>query len=666
MTTIYPNNYDSEATMPTVRNDVIAVLMEDLHPDGTYISVDSPELFSPSGGFCTVYSFHDSIHAEERAATYSYSSISGNKLIGINGLRHSSITRARGCKVYGNIMAEHREAITDAALNLQHDLGHVGTDDKSTIEWFANLFVNTIKKPKVWFDIGPSSTGFVYMPFRFKDQTYRLQSWQSVSWEWSFGDGTNSDEQHPTHVYERPGKYDVTLKVTNDYGVGVATVKGCITVQGVMPESCDTTIDPSNAVAGETVVTMSCRPAVTTDSRNPVNRVEWITGQDNDEPLVGTFVRAVFEQAGIFTPEVTQRTIYGNFSSHTAESINVIERGSAWLMIQEHFSPRASVDEMMPSSKTWKVARNDFPAPRDWSLAGDVPERMEDFLFSGGMHDFPGTFESLLLYASSPTTMEYGEYDALSGTYRHIGSRSRGWGWTSSRINTKDEDPIQSQQVYILFGRSNPQSPSDSDLLTVEHYGMNTRTWETLSIMSSTETVDDEDTMRDLSETPSGNKPRRWRSANWREKIYVLGSTSSDVMNRFTSFKPSTRTWRAFNEPSISKRSIDLDECTVFSLSNGLYFADNRRFLVSYDPDSDVWKSIGGEPLWSRGSQAKDVDPSMLLKSAYMSATPKMGNTKAYITPFGRDSFVEFNEGARTSSLLPYRRQGHVSAMAMM
>jgi len=38
------------------------------------------------------------------------------------------------------------------------------------------------------------------------------------SWHWDFGDGNTSIEQNPTHVYETPGNYTVTLNVTDDSG----------------------------------------------------------------------------------------------------------------------------------------------------------------------------------------------------------------------------------------------------------------------------------------------------------------------------------------------------------------------------------------------------------------------------------------------------------------
>ena len=39
-----------------------------------------------------------------------------------------------------------------------------------------------------------------------------------VSWIWDFGDGDTSYVQHPTHIYDIPGLYDVKLEIENDIG----------------------------------------------------------------------------------------------------------------------------------------------------------------------------------------------------------------------------------------------------------------------------------------------------------------------------------------------------------------------------------------------------------------------------------------------------------------
>ncbi|QMU29946.1 S8 family serine peptidase [Adhaeribacter radiodurans] len=55
----------------------------------------------------------------------------------------------------------------------------------------------------------PGANGRVH----FTDQTVGAKQWN-----WNFGNGTYSQEQNPTIQYTQPGKYLVTLQVTNQYG----------------------------------------------------------------------------------------------------------------------------------------------------------------------------------------------------------------------------------------------------------------------------------------------------------------------------------------------------------------------------------------------------------------------------------------------------------------
>jgi PKD repeat protein len=38
------------------------------------------------------------------------------------------------------------------------------------------------------------------------------------SWNWDFGDGTSSDQQHPVHFFSKPGHYVVTLTIKGPAG----------------------------------------------------------------------------------------------------------------------------------------------------------------------------------------------------------------------------------------------------------------------------------------------------------------------------------------------------------------------------------------------------------------------------------------------------------------
>lgn len=53
-------------------------------------------------------------------------------------------------------------------------------------------------------------------------------------WHWTFGDGAESDEQHPTHVYAHPGTYTVRLYIASPRGSSMAT--GTVTVVSTIVE----------------------------------------------------------------------------------------------------------------------------------------------------------------------------------------------------------------------------------------------------------------------------------------------------------------------------------------------------------------------------------------------------------------------------------------------
>ena len=46
-----------------------------------------------------------------------------------------------------------------------------------------------------------------------------------VSWHWNFGDGTTSNEQNPSHVYNSRNEYSVTLTVTDNDGASSSVTK---------------------------------------------------------------------------------------------------------------------------------------------------------------------------------------------------------------------------------------------------------------------------------------------------------------------------------------------------------------------------------------------------------------------------------------------------------
>ncbi|MDZ7737784.1 MAG: PKD domain-containing protein [Bacteroidales bacterium] len=60
------------------------------------------------------------------------------------------------------------------------------------------------------------SSGDPFIP----DEQIRFYNYSqdAVEWEWDLGDGTVSDKFEPTHFYDKPGSYSVTLKVISQHG----------------------------------------------------------------------------------------------------------------------------------------------------------------------------------------------------------------------------------------------------------------------------------------------------------------------------------------------------------------------------------------------------------------------------------------------------------------
>lgn len=60
--------------------------------------------------------------------------------------------------------------------------------------------------------------GLAPLEVQFADLSQADPGRPITSWEWAFGDGATSGEQHPQHTYDRPGRYAVSLTVIDRAG----------------------------------------------------------------------------------------------------------------------------------------------------------------------------------------------------------------------------------------------------------------------------------------------------------------------------------------------------------------------------------------------------------------------------------------------------------------
>ena len=135
---------------------------------------------------------------------------------------------------------------------------------------------------------------------------------EPYSWNWDFGDGENSSVQNPTHTYNTPGEYIVTLYVSDSQGSeGVGTTTAIISSNP--PETPTITGKAEGAAGKEHAFTISTTDP---DGDDVYYWIEWFDGDTNgswDGPYSSgdqvTFNNS-WEEEGTYTIRVKAKDIY--------------------------------------------------------------------------------------------------------------------------------------------------------------------------------------------------------------------------------------------------------------------------------------------------------------------------------------------------------------------
>jgi len=117
----------------------------------------------------------------------------------------------------------------------------------------------TISEPNIFFDAQPTS-GCAALNTVFNNTT-NIDS--TYSFFWRFGDGATDTARNPSHRYNLPGVYDVTLVLIDQYGCRDSLIRPrYINVTGLIPEA---NITP----------TYGCAPLTTNFNDNTVGATSW-------------------------------------------------------------------------------------------------------------------------------------------------------------------------------------------------------------------------------------------------------------------------------------------------------------------------------------------------------------------------------------------------------
>lgn len=91
------------------------------------------------------------------------------------------------------------------------------------------------KIPIALFTFNPENPS-IQDTINFTDQSYDKDG-TITAWIWDFGDGTNSTEQNPTHIFNEKQEWQITLTVTDNEGAKNSTTQTVI-MNNLEPEAC--------------------------------------------------------------------------------------------------------------------------------------------------------------------------------------------------------------------------------------------------------------------------------------------------------------------------------------------------------------------------------------------------------------------------------------------
>ncbi len=119
---------------------------------------------------------------------------------------------------------------TSNALNPTHNYQSPGTFTVTLIAYNTSLgcdaslskngYITILSNPAATFTSNETSVCDISTVFSFTAQTT-----SAITWLWKFGDGSNATQQNPSHVYNQPGIYTVTLITTNQLGCTDTTIR---------------------------------------------------------------------------------------------------------------------------------------------------------------------------------------------------------------------------------------------------------------------------------------------------------------------------------------------------------------------------------------------------------------------------------------------------------
>lgn len=230
---LYPSALDSKESLYEVANNATTKLKQSLTYSAKKIIVETTAGF-PDMGLLRVT---DGINAGELIYYASKTNNTFTNLTrGFAGSRQNQWNI--GTDVSNSVSAEHHNAVKDAILKLEQNVGLQENPDDASLNGILKKQENKFLKPKPLFRAYPVSGP---APLTVSFQNFSLGMAPNflngplIRCFWDFGDGNTSTEKNPVHTYAQEGYYTVELVVASILGgQGIVTKSNYIKVDNTL------------------------------------------------------------------------------------------------------------------------------------------------------------------------------------------------------------------------------------------------------------------------------------------------------------------------------------------------------------------------------------------------------------------------------------------------
>lgn len=221
---LFPELLDDKKSLYVVSNNAETTLKQSLSYNGKQIIVEDASTFPPYGlvrigpkgklGVSAELIYYDS----RNNTTFM------NLVRGFAGSRQDQWDS--GALVTNAVMAETHNAVKDALLNIETNLGTKEFPVDQSLNGILKELENRFLAPNPQFRAYPTS-GPPALQVRFQN----FSNNQAIRFLWDFGDGTTAADINPTHVYQAEGIYTVRLNMIMSTGAqGIKIKNNYITV----------------------------------------------------------------------------------------------------------------------------------------------------------------------------------------------------------------------------------------------------------------------------------------------------------------------------------------------------------------------------------------------------------------------------------------------------